>query len=575
MNLGIFKYLNRIKKNHLIIFGMPAWDNTKPFHSLAIVAGIARESGFTVDVHDVNIEFYLHVDDHEKQYWKEEYNEIWPSQDFTDEMWEKHKDWLTGYIDNALSNRKPDLVGFSVNFAVRGFSIKAAEYIKSKFPAVPIMFGGVDCFPAEHCIKFLSENGGYCDIICQGEAELALSKYLERFAWTGSWRTRIPGFVYYRKGKLVNTGEPELPTLRERLPKPAYDAFDLSRYTLKGSLPFYLSRGCIYKCHFCSERSNFKHFRGRRAEEAFDELQYAISFAKEHNPVPTFSLADSNFNANFGELRKFVDLILKENLRINWSGQAHFDPKITTEFIADLARAGLKSVFWGFESASQHVIDLMNKRYKQTDARRIIDDCIKQGITQHLPIIIGFPGETPSDIAETIEFILEYIDEPFCKIHIPCQVLVRPNSTLYDKYEEFDLQNTHYYEWCTNDGSNHLKIRIARRFITRQAHSNPNLSMDGLVDTEEIKNIDLNEPSVAEDMFLIIKELFSRSGSIQSFEKTLMEWNGNNISGSNGDTSDLNVWLGLDKDSAEGRERLYSTILVALSAAKSKFKQDN
>lgn len=567
----------RLERPHLCVLGMPAWDHTKPFHALAIVAGIARQAGFSVDIHDVNIEFYLHVDDHEKQYWSEEYNDLWASEESTKRLWNKYEKWLTGYIDNALSKRQPHMVAFSVNLAVRGFAVEAAKYIKKKNPAIPVMFGGVDCFPAEQFTKFLNKHGGYCDILCQGEAEIAFEKYLKGFAQTGDWRTKIPGFSYYQNAKLVNTGEPELPTLREKLPQPAYDLFDLSKYTQKGALPFYLSRGCIYKCHFCSERSNFKFFRCRLAEEALEELKFALSFATMYSEDPTFTLADSNFNANFDEFKKFVDLIIKEHLKLSWGGQAHFDPRMTTEFIQELANAGLKSIFWGFESASQHVIDLMNKRYKHSDALRIINDCIDNGITQHLPIIIGFPGETPSDIVETIEFILCYRDKPFCQIHLPCQVLVRPNSPLHKNYKEFGLKNTRYYDWTTEDGTNSLWTRIARRFILRQAHSNSRLSIDTLVDTEEIKNVDMNETNVATDVFLVVKELFSRSGNLTVFENLLLEWASQTTRrlNYNRKAADLSLWMELDKNSATGRDRLYNIIMAALLASQASVTNDH
>ena len=34
--------------NGLLLLGMPAWDVSKPFHALAVVAGIARETSIPV-----------------------------------------------------------------------------------------------------------------------------------------------------------------------------------------------------------------------------------------------------------------------------------------------------------------------------------------------------------------------------------------------------------------------------------------------------------------------------------------------------------------------------------------------
>ena len=105
-------------------------------------------------------------------------------------------------------------------------------------PDLPVLFGGVDCFPKEHNTRFLQDaSDRYCDIICQGEAEISFKRYLQELAATGDWRANCPGFAYYDRGRLINTGDSELPTLKGDQPRPAYDLFDLSRYSIAGRFP--------------------------------------------------------------------------------------------------------------------------------------------------------------------------------------------------------------------------------------------------------------------------------------------------------------------------------------------------
>ena len=555
--------------NNLVLVGMPCWDCSKPFHALALVAGIAREAGLNVRAHDLNVAFFRQLGPEERRYWDEDHNHLWFSSELPDELWKRHEPWLHQSLDTILEASNPLLAAFSVNISTRAFSIRAARYLKSRRPDLPILFGGVDCFPKEQGKRFLTPGAGRCcDIICQGEAEIALPKFLTELAATGSWKTRVPGFAYYDEEQLVDTGDTELPTLKARLPLPAYDLFDLSQYTSPGSLPFFLTRGCIYDCHFCSEKPNFKRFRSRGAEEAVAELQAVLSQAARFAPEPTISLSDSNLNADMRLLRRFVELVLRHNLRFQWGGQAHIQSQMTPEFIGQLARAGFVSVFWGIETGSQHVVDLMNKRYRQADARRILRDCSRAGIAQHIPIILGFPGETPEDVAETIEFIFECQDLPGCHLHLPCQVVVRPNSPLHTRFADFGLANNNYYDWFTADGTNTLPIRIARRFVARQAHGNPALSREGLVDTEELPAIHLNEPATAGDLCRLVREVYRRAGSPDAFEE--------GFSGAAPDQSrraaadgDLpGAWLALDKDSASGREQIYTLILEGLRRLK-------
>ena len=538
----------------IALFGMPCWDAQKPFHALALAGGIARGARVPFSLHDLNIEFFHHVEQNERNLWNESSNHLWFTPAMPSALWEKYEPWITARLDEALAG-EVKLAAFSVNMSTRYFSMRAARYLKSRRPDIPVMFGGVDCFPREHGKRFL-ESGSPCDIICQGEAEIAFTRYLEELSRTGDWRPTTPGFAYRDGDRIVDTGPAPLPDLQEKQPLPVYEAFDLSKYTAPGQLPFYLSRGCVYHCKFCSEGPNFIRYRRRRAEEAFEELIAILPLAQRHAAIPSLSFADSIINADIKTLRTFAELIIQHGIKIQWAGQGHFHPKMTYEFLATLKEAGFVSFFWGFESGSQNVVNLMNKRYSQTVARRIIDDCVQLGISQHLPVLIGYPGETAADVVDTIEFILRYRGKPRCHVHLPCQVIVRPNSPLFDDPGSFGLENARDgYGWKLRDNSNTLPIRIARRFVARQAHGNADLSYAGLVDTEEIKNISLDELGAARDLFTLIGEVFSRAGQADALPRRLGAAAGAQA-----------AWLEKDKNSAQGRVWLYTLILDALRA---------
>ena len=551
---------------------MPAWDTAKPFHALAVVAAIARDAGADVTAHDLNIDFFHAVDPAEQESWSEANNRFWLGRDLPRSLWKKHHKWFTQRLD-AIVETQPDLVAFSVNMSTRHMSILAAKYIRRKLPKTPILFGGVDCFPGEGNLNLFLKprRRHYCNIICQGESEIALPKFLDEFARTGDVHTSVPGFAYYRNGKLVNTGDTELPSLKEDLPVPAYEQFDLSTYTTKGALPFFLTRGCVYRCNFCSERPNFRSFRSRRPEEAFAELQAILPHALPYAKVPTLSLADSNLNANPKMLREFVDLLLQSGIKIKWGGQAHFQEQMTREALEKMAQAGFVSVFWGLETGSQHVVDLMNKMYDQEDARRILRTCDELGIRQVLPIILGYPGEQPGDVVDTIDLILEYKDRPNFKIGLPNLIVVRPNSPLYDSWQDHGLANQNYYDWSTVDGDNTLPVRIARRFVVRQAHSNPSLGVDELTDTEELANIHLNEDPVGRDTFAILAELFTRPGKLDEFHRLLDTWaqqTQTSAPAADAESPYQDLWLRLNKDSADGRQRWIQLVLAGLKTFK-------
>jgi hypothetical protein len=494
---------------------MPAWVTIEPAHSLAIVAAIAHDVGIPFSVHDLNIEFYHAISDSERKAWGSDEITLWsgvPAASY----WNKYEPWLFAQIDRILAD-KPTMICFSVNMWTRMFSVNSAKYIKSKSPETVIMFGGVDCFFGEYNKNFLTENA--CDIICQGEAEIAFYRFLNEYKNTGNWRTDIPGFAFLADGDLIDTGRVELSSLQEHLFIPAYEYFSLANYTNPGNLPFFLTRGCPYNCRFCSETVNFSRFRCRRPEEAFEELSAVAAVARQFVEVPVFHFSDSIFNANVKRLERFTDLIIENGLNIGWGAQGHFHSTLTTELIHKLKQSGLRGVFWGWESGSQKIVDLMNKSYKQKDARRIIDDCSSAGIAQYLPVLMGFPGEEPEDVVDTIEYILEYRDKPGVQFFQPSPVLVRPNAELRENYRAYGLASNGLMDWSTTDGRNTQHVRFIRCFVTAQAQANRALTVSSLCAADFFSPLNLNEESIARDLFGMLAEIARRSKQTSILEK--------------------------------------------------------
>lgn len=496
----------------LAIVAMPCWTVKQPPHSLAIVGSIAKASGLRYEVHDLNILFYRHVAEEEKKIWDDSVINLWVG-DVAERLWKQHERWLHAHLDTILK-RAPSMVAFTVNMWTRHFSVRAANYIKSRSKETTILFGGVDCFVGEYNKKFLDD--GACDIICQGEAEVAFRAFLSKFKEQG-WRTDVPGFAYRNaNGELIDTGRAALPSFRDPQPPHIYDAFDLSLYLEPGRIPFFFSRGCPFSCRFCSETANFGKFRSRNPDEAFAELVAILPVIKDYAKVPVFDFSDSIFNANIKALLQFANLIINNDLNVTIGVQGHFHHTMTKEVIDTLARAGFKHIFWGFESGSQKVIDLMNKAYRLTDAIRIMENCSAAGISQHLPVLVGFPGEEAEDFAETVEFIIRYRNTPGLHFFQPSPVLVRTNAELHDRYMDFGLANNEVLQWKDLAENNTYRVRLSRCFVASQAQGNPDLLRESLVCSDYLA-FDINEHPVAKDLYKLLNDLFARTNGAAAF----------------------------------------------------------
>ncbi len=189
---------------------------------------------------------------------------------------------------------------------------------------------------------------------------------------------------------------------------------------------------------------------------------------------------------------------------------------MTKNVIDTLAKAGFTRIFWGFESGSQRVVDLMKKAFRLTDAVRIISDCSHAGMYQYLPVLVGFPGETPEDLAETVDFIIQFRETPRLHFYQPSPVLVRTNAELYEHYRDFGLANNEVLHWQDVAGTNTYMVRLARCFVASQAQGNPELTPAGVVCMDYLSQ-NLNDPAVANDLYHLLRSLFDRSDSAAAF----------------------------------------------------------
>ena len=445
----------------VLLIGMPVWVIDQPPLHLAYVAGLFRHAGWECDIADHNIELFRHVEDTDRQALERFGMEahLWASQE-PRELLRKYEPYLHSLLRTSLEREHYDLVAFSVKSPGLDFSLDACAFVKSVRPKIPVLFGGVPCYPINSGRNFLDESSGP-DIICQGEAEIALPRFLKEFEATGSYRTTVQGFAFRDGPAIVDNGEPELPALRDGNVLPDWSRLDLRRYGSLGRLPVITSRGCINHCTFCNECVAMKKYRYRRAADIVAEMQYAVGFVDGLTDRPHFHIVDSLLNGHARELEALCDLIIQSGLRISWSGMAKFRPEMTRTLLENMRLSGCEKLSWGLESASQSVIDLMRKRYTLPCARQILRDTSELGIRSECMLIVGFPGETLLDFIKTLLFVLEFgTSTRFLR---PNLALIMHGSALHRDHVKWGLVNGHSVdEWETADGRNTPDFRRLR-----------------------------------------------------------------------------------------------------------------
>lgn len=177
-------------------------------------------------------------------------------------------------------------------------------------------------------------------------------------------------------------------------------------------LPYLVAHGCNWgRCAFCSHHLTYKDYRESDMRDVVNDL---VMLSRKYG-VKYISFSDEYLTPK--QLEQLADLIAETELHIKWSTFVRAEPRFTDmDFTKRLYSAGCRLLMFGFESASQKVLNSMRKGTQVKYYTPILESCKNANIATRLDFMIGFPGETEEDVQQTFSFIKknhDIIDTPF------------------------------------------------------------------------------------------------------------------------------------------------------------------
>lgn len=179
-------------------------------------------------------------------------------------------------------------------------------------------------------------------------------------------------------------------------------------------LPYEASRGCPSQCTFCiNVVTGNTRYRKKSAETVLDEIEYIV---KQYR-LTHVKIIDDNFFVDIGRVRKVCQGILERRLAITWDAECrcdYFNDRLLNDETLALAReSGLVQLTLGIESGSQRTLDIMRKNITPEQAENAVIMCNRHGIIARSSFMLEVPGESRTDILQTIRFINRMRKYPF------------------------------------------------------------------------------------------------------------------------------------------------------------------
>ncbi|MFC1974501.1 B12-binding domain-containing radical SAM protein [Chloroflexota bacterium] len=322
-----------------------------------------------------------------------------------------------------------DVVGLSAMTPTIGSAMSIAHYLKRANPGLTVIVGGahVTLLPEETLA-----SAPQVDIVVRGEGEETFVDLL-RTLENEQPLEDVPGISYRKDGKIASTPERSTSVDLDSLPFLAYHLLPWQKYKPHPphgrALPFaaiITSRGCPYKCSFCSKVFGNK-FRGQSPERVVDEIAYY----KENFGVKEIAFYDDIFTLDKKRAYAIADNIIKRDLKIDWTCEARVN-LVDRELLHHMKQAGCYAVAYGIESASPVILDVLGKGITPAQVEEAVRITREVGMQTVGYFMIGSPGESTDTISKTIEFA-KRLKIDFAQFAITTPF---PGSELYNLYLE-------------------------------------------------------------------------------------------------------------------------------------------
>jgi anaerobic magnesium-protoporphyrin IX monomethyl ester cyclase len=170
------------------------------------------------------------------------------------------------------------------------------------------------------------------------------------------------------------------------------------------SMPMLATRGCPYRCTFCSSPSMWgTRWLARDPEDVVNEIShYYDRYRIEH-----VEFYDLTAIVDRRWILRFTDLLSRAKLPVTWrlpSGTR--SEALDEEVLRAMRRSGCIAVLYAPESGSPRTLACIKKRMKPRRMLASMRAAVRVGMPEiRGHFIMGMPGQTLSEIAETYLFI--------------------------------------------------------------------------------------------------------------------------------------------------------------------------
>tara|TARA_S200000501_G_scaffold311401_1_gene301924 strand:+ start:6022 stop:8025 length:2004 start_codon:yes stop_codon:yes gene_type:complete len=333
-------------------------------------------------------------------------------------------------LKNLLSKKEYDILAISAMFVMsQRWVVDAVKFSKKYKPDSKIIIGGG--YPTIYPEYVIKKHDIDMAIVGEGDDTFVHAvnrlnniedkKFNDEFAFEGYAAKDKNGNIFYvpRKKGYIDL---------KKLPPASYKWLDLKNYFKKSgqkTLPLEASRGCPYGCTYCNTFISWgKAVRYKSVDSLIEEV---AELQESHKPEIHF--VDDNLSFDRGWTMEFLDKLVERNLKLNVSCANFHYKRLDEEILDKLFKVGVNEVKIALESGAETTNKRIHRVLDLKKAKKIIDYCRKKNKSSVTFWMVGFPGETMSELRETFTAAKEVGSSKV----IFSMVMPYPGTKLYDE----------------------------------------------------------------------------------------------------------------------------------------------
>lgn len=347
--------------------------------------------------------------------------------------------FLQGLVYEEISQRvdpESQMIGLSCMFTPQWPAIgRLVEILKKDHPGKLIVVGG------EHgtALPEYSLKSSQADFIILGEGEETAADLADHFSGLRDPEIlhNIPGIAFRHGGEVKINVRRDRKKAVDEFPWPAWDLFPIPAYIelnqpygapLGKSLPMLATRGCPYKCSFCSSHNMWTTlWKARNVHDLVNEIE----FYRNKYGVTDIHFMDLTAVVNRKWTLQFAEELLKRNLNVTWqmpSGTR--SESFDDEVIEKIYEAGCRVFSFAPETGSSRMLKIIRKQVNLEHLLTAASTAVKKGMSVMCNIIVGFPQETWKDLFQTYKFIAQCAIRGVLEINLTAYIPL-PGTEIY------------------------------------------------------------------------------------------------------------------------------------------------